>query len=233
MAPNSLSREFLHERDTRIYQLRSTGMTPEQIAKQFDITPRTVHSAIRRRISEIGKSQLSTYPEIILMELERYDKLQAAIWPYTQPRRVTLDDDTQITVDPDPKFVQQVLVIMKDRQKLLGLDIQRMDIQSSPDPADVRHGLHGDEEAFTTNYEDESKQMIALAAKAGIIDSDTANALLGNQVTIDADVVEAEVIDEPTRIQETEASEEEGPVQKSPKRHGLSADIEDQGKDAS
>ena len=69
------------------------------------------------------------YPDVLRMELERLDNLQAAIWPLTQHRKVKMDDGTEIQVEPDLKAIQQVLLIMDRRAKLLGMDQKNVNIQ--------------------------------------------------------------------------------------------------------
>lgn len=195
----TLSREFLHERDQRIYNLRATGMSPQAISKQFGITAQTVNAAISRRLSAINKQNDLTFVQVMLLELDRLDKLQTAQWPYTQPRRVKLDDGSEITVDPDPKAVDIVLRIMQMRTKLLGMDVQRIDVTHAPQ--EITHTLVGHEDASSqTNVEDESRKMLELGMQAGIFEEDVVKALLADRDAID----EAEVID----VESSEADNE-------------------------
>lgn len=204
MSSTSLTKEFLHERDQRIYNLRATGMSSTAIAKQFGITPQTVNSAISRRLTAINKQSDLTFVQVMLLELDRLDKLQAAQWAYTQPRRIVLDDGSEITVDPDPKAVGIVLQIMQMRTKLLGMDVQRIDVTHAPQ--EITHTLVGSQKVGdTTDYEDESKAMLQLGMQAGIFDEEVVAALMASKDEVD----EAEVVDVESSTVDNEIDVEE------------------------
>ena len=198
---SSLSREFLTERDSRIYALRATGMTVTDIAKQLDISPATVNKAVTRHIRKLNEGQPFNVVEVIIMDLERLDKLQSAIWPMTQHRRIKVQNDDgtehEITVEPDLRATEQVLKIMAQRAKTLGYDIHRtMDVGAS-EPIDVKSTLKGavDEEVAGNNMslEDETKAMLELAAQVGLIEEAAAKAILEGDDTVEAEIVEDEV----------------------------------------
>lgn len=189
-----LSKAFLYERDQQIFDARATGMSSTEIAKRFDVTPATVDTAIRRHINQLNRTAVLAYPEVLAMELGRLDKLQRAIWPHTQPRRQTLDDGTQITLEPDLKAVETVLRIMQQRSKLMGMDVtQIMDI--TPEPAPIKSTLSGAKKLETGEEktdEDEARALIELSIKAGILDETVGRAILESGEIIEAEVIEDE-----------------------------------------
>mgnify|MGYP006274961157 CR=1 FL=1 len=91
-----LNREFLAERDNRMFKMKQAGVSTAEIARRFGVSPRATAAAIQRILQSMNQEALLAYPEVIRMELERLDALQAAIWPMTQHRRVTLDDGTVV-----------------------------------------------------------------------------------------------------------------------------------------
>ena len=107
----NLTKEFLAERDLRIFKMRQAGVTTSEIGRRFGISTGAVNSAIRRQLEKLNREALMAYPEVLRMELERLDALQQSIWPLTQHRKVTMDDGTEQTIEPDMKAIQQVLGI--------------------------------------------------------------------------------------------------------------------------
>ena len=93
-----VSKEFLAERDSRIFKMRQAGMSVAEIGRRFGVSSRIVSSAINRTLEKLNRETQMAYPEVLRMELERLDGLQAAIWPLTQHRKVTLDDGTEVQV---------------------------------------------------------------------------------------------------------------------------------------
>jgi hypothetical protein len=168
-------------------------MSTTDIAKRFDIAVATVDTAIKRHISQLNRTAILSYPEVLQMELGRLDKLQRALWPLTQPRRQTMDDGTQITLEPDIKAVDATLRIMQQRAKLMGMDVTQIDLLShDAAQAEIVSTLKGAKrlEAEEVTTEEEAKQLIALSIKAGIIDAPTGQALLDSGEIIEAEVVE-------------------------------------------
>ena len=93
MAKNkqTLTREFLVERDLRIFKMRQAGIPGNEIARRFGMSTVAVGTAVKRQLEKLNREALMAYPEVLRMELERLDNLQAAIWPMTggcrqQPR---------------------------------------------------------------------------------------------------------------------------------------------------
>ena len=123
------SREFLSERDLRIFKLRQAGTSTTEIARRFGISTGAVSKPIQRQLEKMNKETLMAYPEVLRLELERLDNLQQAIWPMTQHRREVLPDGTEVQLEPDLKAIQQVLSIMDRRTKLLGMDQMNINVQ--------------------------------------------------------------------------------------------------------
>jgi len=206
-----LNKEFLAERDLRIFKMRQSGIQQSEIARRFNMTPSAVGNAIRRQLQKMNSEALMAYPEVLRMELERLDALQSAIWPLTQHRRVKMDDGTEVAVEPDMKAVQTALSIMDRRSKLLGMEQNnvniQMDISGGTNP--VRASLAGVERPAALNAfnpEEEVKKLLQIMGDSGVLPEDTINQLLGrttqnqrmlqaaedDDMPIDAEVIENE-----------------------------------------
>jgi hypothetical protein len=200
-----LTREFLAERDLRIFKMRQAGVSVGEIARRFNVTSAAVGTAVRRQLEKLNKEALMAYPEVLRMELERLDALQTAIWPLTQPRKQKLDDGTEIIAEPDLKAIQQVLSIMDRRSKLLGMEQNNLNIQMDVgSSAPIRATLAG---AIPTTVaeqfspEAEAKKLLEIMGSSGVISKDYVDRLLGEVRELepiqDAEIVEdGEVIDE-------------------------------------
>lgn len=131
MADNgkSLTKEFLAERDTRIFKMKQAGHSNQEIGRRFGVSTQVVGKAISRQLERLNREALMAYPEVLRMELERLDALQQAIWPMTQPRKQRMDDGTEVIQEPDLKAIQQVLAIIDRRAKLLGMEQNNVNIQ--------------------------------------------------------------------------------------------------------
>jgi len=188
------TREFLAQRDLKIYQLRASGMAHTDIARQLDISTRAVTAAISRQTRKLNREASYAYPEVLRLELDRLDKLQASIWPLAHHRKQKLGDGTEITVEPDLKAVETLLKISQDRRKLLGLDApQKIDVGG-----DIRHTLHGvDDKKGAIDYRSESKDLIELMMESRIIDEETGKAMLEN---LEEDTIDVEEIEEVSQL---------------------------------
>ena len=100
-----VTREFLAERDLRIFKMRQAGVAVAEIARRFEISTSVVNKAVQRQLEKMNREALMAYPEVLRMELERLDNLQSAIWPLTQHRKVRMDDGTEVAVEPDMKAI--------------------------------------------------------------------------------------------------------------------------------
>ena len=123
------------------------------------------------------------YPEVLRMELERLDALQAAIWPLTQHRRVSLDDGTEISVEPDMKAIQQVLSIMDRRSKLLGMENNNVSISmdlSTNLAEPIRVSMIGDDAEPLSAFspESEARELLQLMARSGVLPEEEVDKML-------------------------------------------------------
>jgi predicted DNA-binding protein YlxM (UPF0122 family) len=193
-----VTKEFLSERDMRIFKMRQAGTSTQEIARRFGITTAAVSKSIQRQLEKMNREVLMAYPEVLRMELERLDSLQQAIWPLTQHRRVTMDDGTEMSVEPDLKAIQQVLSIMDRRTKLLGMDQVnvnvQMDVQQKNNET-IKATLAGSVsdvpsvDAF--NPETEARQLLELMGISGVLPPDTVKSILNS----DNEIVDAEIIE--------------------------------------
>jgi len=194
--PSVMTREFLAERDSRILKMRQAGMSVADIAKRFGVSSSVVQKAINRQLEKLNRETMLAYPEVLRMELERLDSLQSSIWPLTQHRKVRLDDGSEVQVEPDLKAIQQVLLIMDRRAKLLGMDRNNLSVQMDITTQDnIKSTLVGETSAAkleTFNPEAEAKALLELMGKSGIISSNIIGELIGPK----DDIVDAEVIND-------------------------------------
>ena len=193
MADN-LPREFLHERDARIFSLKKSGLSNQDIAKRFDMTAAAVAAATRRQLNRLNSEAFLSYPEVLRLELERLDEMQKSLWPLTQFRRETLDDGSQVTIEPDQRAVQTVLGIMDRRARLLGMNIDRVDVAlgvPQGNDEDIRSSLAGaaagKELPAGSDPKDEAMQLMELMGESGVLDSQVIGEVLGKvRDTIDS-----------------------------------------------
>lgn len=180
-----MTREFLAERDARMFKMRQAGVAVGDIAKRFGISPKAVHTAMQRQLEKLNGEALMAYPDVLRMELERLDNLQAAIWPLTQHRKVKMDDGTEIQVEPDLKAIQQVLLIMDRRAKLLGMDQKNVNIQMEVNTNEnIRASLSGSIQAIAVDAfdpEKEAKQLLEIMGRSGVLPQDMIDSLLGGK----------------------------------------------------
>jgi hypothetical protein len=201
-----LTKEFLAERDLRIFKMRQAGVAANEIARRFGVSTSAVNTSILRQLEKLNREALMAYPEVLRLELERLDSLQQAIWPLTQHRKVTLDDGSEMTVEPDLRAVQQVLSVMDRRAKLLGMEATNINLSVETNDTPQRAVLAGNEnnnpaaiDAF--NPETEARQLLEIMGISGVLPPETVNTLLGpagelTQIS-DAEIVEDEENNEP------------------------------------
>ena len=204
MAEKGLTREFLAERDLRIFKMRQAGVPTAEIARRFGIGTSNVSNSIKRQLNKLSQEALLVYPEVLQMELERLDALQSAIWPLTQHRKQKMDDGTEVSIEPDIKAVSTVLSIIDRRAKLLGMDQTNVNVQMDVrDSSPLRAVLAGDPGVVQVekfDSEAEGKKLLALMADAGIMPKETIQQLLGDFPALadgaedieDAEIVQAE-----------------------------------------
>lgn len=197
------TREFISDRDLRIFKLRQAGTSTAEIARRFGVSTTVVSRAIQRQLQKMNSETLLAYPEVLRLELERLDNLQQAIWPLTQHRRVVMDDGTEQSVEPDLKAIQQVLGIMDRRTKLLGMDQAninvQMDVKSSTTES-IKATLAGSDSlklaANRFDPEAEAKQLLQLMGISGVLPESVINQILEKNEIHDAEIVEDEEQDD-------------------------------------
>jgi len=196
MSDTPMTKEFLAERDSRIFKMKQAGVATSDIAKRFNVSTKVVSLAVTRQLEKLNKENSLIYAEVLRMELERLDAMQAALWPMTQHRKVTLDDGTEIQVEPDLKAVQTVLAISDRRSKLCGMEQTRVSIQAevlSSDSTPIRATLAGQEgmpkQINAFDPETEAKKLLELMAISGVLPEETVTKMLGQAPIIDAEVV--------------------------------------------
>jgi len=178
----NLSKEFLAERDVRIFKMRQAGVAQTEIARRFNISTSAVNSAIKRQLEKLNREALIAYPEVLRMELERLDALQQAIWPLTQHRKITTDDGQEVSIEPDMKAIQQVLGIMDRRSRLLGMEQTNVNLQVEqvePQRAVLAGATDNGAAAINQfNPEEEARKLLELMGNAGVLPQDTVSSLL-------------------------------------------------------
>lgn len=198
---NSITREFLAERDTRIFKMRQAGVPIHEIARRFNMTTSAVSSAIRRQLEKLNREAMMAYPEVLRLELERLDSLQQSIWPMTQHRRVVTEDGSEINVEPDMKAIQQVLSIMDRRARLLGMEQNNVNVQLdvNTQPVMVRATLEGaqnkQEGLQSFSPEAEARQLLEIMGRSGVLPIDAVNAILSGSED-DKKVIDAVIVEE-------------------------------------
>jgi transposase-like protein len=193
------TKEFLNERDMRIFKMRQAGTSVNEIARRFGISSSSVSRSIQRQLEKMNKEAILAYPEVLRMELERLDNLQQAIWPMTQHRRVVMDDGTEMQVEPDLKAIQQVLSIMDRRTKLLGMEQTNVNVNVDGNlSSQIRATIAGQPGVTTPatgfDAESEARKLLELMAISGVLPEETVYSILSNHRETDADIIDAEVV---------------------------------------
>jgi len=202
MAEKGLTREFLAERDLRIFKMRQAGVPTAEIARRFGIGTSNVSNSIKRQLNKLSQEALLVYPEVLQMELERLDALQSAIWPLTQHRKQKMDDGTEVSIEPDIKAVSTVLSIIDRRAKLLGMEQTnvnvQMDVRDTSPMRAVLAGAPGVVQAEKFDSEAEAKKLLILMSDAGIMPRETIKELLGDLPALndgEEDIEDADIIE--------------------------------------
>ena len=183
---NKLSREFLAERDLRIFNLKKSGLSNVDIGKRFNMSAAAVAAASRRVLGRLNSEAFLSYPEVLRLELERLDEMQKSMWPLTQFRRETLDDGSEIMLEPDQNAVRTVLGIMDRRAKLLGMNVERTEVAisglESQEVIEVQSSLAGQvqEVASGDDAKDDALKLLELMASSGVLDQGVVSNILDN-----------------------------------------------------
>lgn len=185
---DGLSKEFLNERDFRIFQMRKAGTPTSEIARRFGITPKAVNLAVQRQLTRMNAEAALAYPELLRMELERLDSLQQALWPLTQHRKLEVDGE-EVMLEPDQKAITTVLSIMDKRARLLGMGTTTINLDIQQDvPARAVLADAADRPAAVNEFdpETEAKRLIELMLQAGVLPPAQAEMLLGHPLALAA-----------------------------------------------
>lgn len=196
MPEQGLTREFLAERDARIFAMRRNGTPVSEIAKKLAMKPSAVNSAVTRQLQKLNREALMAYPEVLRLELERLDALQSAIWPLTQHRKVTAEDGTEHIVEPDLKAVAEARNLILQRAKLLGMDQTNVNVMVE-DVTPQRAVLAGHATAAAADAFDpatEAKAMLELMARSGVLPANEVEQVLGALPS--GEIVDAEIVEE-------------------------------------
>jgi len=175
-----------------MFRMRQAGASHSEIAKRYEISVSVVSKGISRVLERLNRDAALAYPEVLRLELERLDNLQSSVWPLTQFRRETIGDE-EIVVEPDMKAIQTVLGIMDRRARLLGMEVQRVDLNVGG-TADIRHSLAGEalKDGGAIDYRGESMKLLELMQKAGVLESGVVEKVLAE--VEDEKVMDAELL---------------------------------------
>ena len=195
-----MNREFLAERDYRIFAMKKAGLGVREIARRFEMTTAAVNKAIQRQLAKMNQEAQLNYSEVLRLELERLDALQSAIWPMTQNRKVTSDDGKEVQIEPEIKAIQQVLSIMDRRTKLLGMDNVNINVQMDVQEKQGniikatlanQQGMAAGANQFSP--EEDARKLLALMAASGVLPEGILNQLMsGSEAIQDAELVESD-----------------------------------------
>jgi len=202
MSNKPINREFLSERDYRIFAMKKAGVSVREIARRFEMTTIAVNKAVQRQLSKMNQEMVLDYSNVLRLELERLDGLQSAIWPMTQNRKQTKDDGTEMAVEPDLKAIQQVLAIMDRRTKLLGMDNVNVNVQMEVTERKgnvIKATLAGQEgmakPSDSFSPEADARRLIELMTASGVLPPGMFRELLSDSDDV---IVDAEVVSETT-----------------------------------
>jgi hypothetical protein len=162
------------------------------------MTTSAVSKAIQRQLEKLNQESKLNYVEVLRMELERLDALQASIWPMTQNRKQANPDGSEVAIEPDLKAVQQVLSVMDRRAKLLGMDRMNVNVSLADAPSvagQIKVTLAGAEKSSNEidvhSPEEDARRLIALMTSAGILPAEELAAIASkSEVIMDGEIVE-------------------------------------------
>jgi hypothetical protein len=112
------------ERKRQAIAMRRTGATFEDIGRALGISTQAAHKAVKRALAELAAMTMDEAASLRALELDRLDRMQAAIW-----RNVT---------SGNLSAVDRALRIMERRAKLLGLDAPAKVASTNPEGDEER-----------------------------------------------------------------------------------------------
>lgn len=198
--PKSLTKEFLAERDTRIFKMKQAGHSNQEIGRRFGVSTQVVGKAIGRQLERLNREALIAYPEVLRMELERLDALQQGIWPMTQPRKQRMDDGSEVILEPDLKAIQQVLGIIDRRAKLLGMEQNNVNVQMDIGmQTPLRATLAGVIASTSAQFSPESevRKLLEIMGSSGVMPQNEIDKILGTskrlkELSFDESIIDME-----------------------------------------
>ena len=182
-----------------MFRMRQAGASHAEISKRYEVLVSSVSKGISRVLERLNRDAALAYPEVLRLELERLDNLQSSVWPLTQFRRETIGDE-EIVVEPDMKAIQTALGIMDRRAKLLGMEVQNVNLNVQGN-TDIRHSLVGEELNVATkiDYRTESMQLLELMKKAGVLEAEVVEKVLAEveDSEKESEIIDAETVEGP------------------------------------
>lgn len=115
---DSPAKALIEARRQRAIELRKSGATYANIGKILGISHEQARKDVQYCLKQLVKRRDATTEEYLVMELERLDALQKAVWPGA--------------VKGNLQKIQTVLMLMKHRSRLLGIDQLKMPEQFKP-----------------------------------------------------------------------------------------------------
>jgi len=97
-------------RQRQCVELRAAGASYRDISATLGVSPSTAYKWVCRALAENRRAVDSHTDDLRAQELDRLDRLQAAIWAKAT------------SANPDLKAVDRVIRIMERRARMLGLD---------------------------------------------------------------------------------------------------------------
>jgi DNA-binding CsgD family transcriptional regulator len=128
LSRQAASRVRAAQLEERCLDLRASGLSFREIARNLNVVPSTAYKAVARGLAAANEHNREEAASLRDLEVMRLDQLQAALW-------------TRAIDDGDHQAIDRVLRIMERRAKLLGLDAptQREIKEIPPDPETARH----------------------------------------------------------------------------------------------
>jgi hypothetical protein len=119
MAKNDGTKITASERRRRAIELRREGLSYQVIADQLGMAKSSVHNTVGKAMSCLKESIAGETRVLVVMEMDRLDTMQAAIWGQA--------------MDGHLGSIDRLLKIMDRRAKLLGLDAPAKVAPTTPD----------------------------------------------------------------------------------------------------
>ena len=73
MTDKNLTKEFIAERDLKMFRMRQAGSSHAEIAKRYEMSVSAVSKGVGRVLERLNRDASIAYPEVLRLELERLD----------------------------------------------------------------------------------------------------------------------------------------------------------------